>query len=141
MKKLDDIPKKNVFEVPEGYFDRLPGIIQSRVTTENAAPSWISSWGWSLRYAVPALVLIVAGLFWLPIRGTKSPNIANELALIEPQQLGLYLEEHGLSTEDLMETTTWDAGDLQDLENAVYSQYPIEDKEIKKIEDEYNVEL
>jgi hypothetical protein len=35
MKKLEDIPKKTIFEVPEGYFDKLPGVIQSRIAEQN----------------------------------------------------------------------------------------------------------
>ena len=40
MKKLEDIPKKQNFEVPEGYFEKLPGIIQSRVTQQHKEKSW-----------------------------------------------------------------------------------------------------
>ena len=35
MKKLEEIPKKEVFKVPEGYFENLPGIIQARVAQQN----------------------------------------------------------------------------------------------------------
>ena len=32
MKKLEDIPKKEIFDVPDGYFEKLPGKIQARIS-------------------------------------------------------------------------------------------------------------
>ena len=72
MKKLEDIPKKNVFEVPDGYFDRLPGIIQARVSQEKPSFVWYS-WPVALRYALPVLLMMAVGIFWYtsnPYSGT-----------------------------------------------------------------------
>ena len=29
--KLEDLPQKEIFDVPEGYFEKLPGTIQARI--------------------------------------------------------------------------------------------------------------
>ena len=67
VKKLEDIPKKNIYEVPEGYFDKLPGIIQSRVAKEETIrkPFFVHS----LRYAIPAMVVAIVALAVLFFRG------------------------------------------------------------------------
>ena len=52
MKKLEDIPKQNIFEVPDGYFDKLPSVIQARIAKPE--PKF-----WQLpafRYAMPLLI-------------------------------------------------------------------------------------
>ena len=56
--KLEDIKKKNIYTVPDKYFDQLPTRIQSRVN-EQKPVSWLS-WDWRLSYklAVPAIAVI-----------------------------------------------------------------------------------
>ena len=60
MKKLDEIPKKSIFEAPEGYFDRLPGIIQARVSPlavgAKQGPQWMPYFFFGLKYALLVLL-------------------------------------------------------------------------------------
>ncbi len=142
MKKLEDIPKKNIFEVPEGYFDRLPGIIQARVSEPSPTYGWHSSWTVSLRYALPVLMMMAVGVFWYThdsLTGTE--KIKFELAALNSDQLVEYLDEHELATDDLVEKIAWNANDLNDLENSVYSDLDVPHKDIDKILNEYDVEL
>ena len=141
MKNLENIPKKNIFEVPEGYFDKLPGVIQTRVTERDTSPAWRGTWSWSVRYALPILVLAGIGIFWYQTGSDTPVDVDEELGKIQPSQLGMYLEDHDLTTEDLVETVTWSTRDLNDLEKSVYSTYDVSHKEIERILDEYNAEL
>jgi len=59
MKKLDEIPKKNIFEVPDDYFDRLPMKIQARLEKPAQTQSG-SVWNVAFRYALPSLVAVFA---------------------------------------------------------------------------------
>jgi hypothetical protein len=140
MKKLDDIPKKNIFEVPDRYFDELPGVIQARVTGHGAARSWSPSWAWSLRYAVPVVVLMAVGIVWFQT-DSRAIDVESQLSEIQSEQLADYLEDHDLTTEDLIETVVWSPADLTELEQTVYSTYEASHLEIEKVLDEYNVEL
>jgi len=123
MKKLDDIPKKNVFDVPDGYFEKLPGVIQSRV----AKPERLASWNpWLItRVAVPVLLLVGAGIFWFsqPQRITGYADIEYELGQIDQEQLSLFLDDNELQAEELMETVTWSEDDLRALEDQVYEGF------------------
>ena len=141
MKKLEDIPKKNIFEVPEGYFDRLPGIIQARVSESKPSFGWHLFWV-ALRYAVAVLLVVAVGIFWFT-RGSLSSmdKIKSELASIDPGQLVEYLDEHELATEDLAERIAWSSEDLNNLENSVYADLDVPHQEIEKILKEYDVEL
>ena len=139
MKKLDDIPKKNIFEVPERYFDELPGVIQARVTGQGTR-SWSLSGVWSLRYAVPVLILMAVGVFWFQ-NDPRATDVESQLSEIQSEQLADYLEDHDLTTEDLIETVVWSPSDLTELEQTVYSTYEAFHQEIEKVLDEYNVEL
>jgi len=141
MKKLDDIPKKNVFEVPEGYFDRLPAIIQSRISVSRPPTAGIPFWSKSLRYALPVVLLLGAGIFWYQDYSgyvSSKVNVQSELASIHPDQLAAYLNDHEVTTEDLVETVTWTSDDLSDLENAVYSTLNVTHHQLEEILNEYD---
>jgi hypothetical protein len=141
MKKLEDIPKKNIFEVPDGYFDKLPGMVQARVAKRSAMPAWNLSWGWSFRYALPVLMLMAVGIFWFRSGSMVNTDYESEMARIQTDQLAVFLDDHDLTTDDLVESMTWSTSDLNELEKSVYDTYHVSHQEIEKVLDEYNVEL
>ena len=139
MKKLEDIPKKNIFEVPEGYFERLPGVIQTRTSAARPSPVGIPSWSRALRYALPVVLLVGAGIFWYQNNSLSSKvNVQSELASIQSDQLAAYLDDHELTTEDLVETVTWSSDDLNDLEDKVNSTLNVTHHQLEEILDEYD---
>lgn len=112
MKRLDEIPKKSLFEVPEGYFEKLPGVIQARVAIPTAAGM---AWGrLALRYALPVLVLAAAALFIINREPVRSPE--EVIASLESEQLVAYLEETDLNIEDLLESIPLDGSEVDMLE-------------------------
>ena len=104
MKKLEEIPKKVIFEVPEGYFDKLPGVIQSRIAEKNPVRERTSYFALSLRYALPALVLITASFFvYQNYYNSHESDAESILASIDSQDLVDYLDEDDISIEDILE--------------------------------------
>lgn len=132
MKKLEDIPKKNIFEVPEGYFEKLPGIIQARV----AKPAPVRLWVTSLKYALPVFALVTVGAFWY--MGQSEKTIDQQLAGIQTEQLMAYLNDADLQIDDLSETVGWDEIDLIDLEDRVYSTFEMTGNELDLLLEEFN---
>lgn len=59
--KLSDIPKHNVHQVPEGYFDRLPMRIMERTAAREqiTAAAWYAQLWRPVRYAVAPLILLL----------------------------------------------------------------------------------
>lgn len=120
MKKLEDIPKNQFFEVPEGYFEKLPGIIQSRVTQHQEKRAWWPAYTYGLRYALPAVTLLVAIIFWFNRPGTEA-NAENILASIQTEDLITYLNEGDLTTDELLEDVELSSEDVSSIEESVYS--------------------
>jgi hypothetical protein len=134
MKKLEDIPKKQIFEVPEGYFEKLPGIIQSRVATEHKETSLWGARSLRLQYVLPAVVLIAAGIFWF----TQSPSdltTENILASVQTQDLVTYLGEADFTTEELLDDADLDAEDARQIEGTVY-EFSLDDSALEEIIDD-----
>lgn len=111
MKKLEDIPKKTIFEVPEGYFDKLPGVIQSRIAEKSPVREQASYFALSLRYALPAIVLIAASVFVYQTYYNNQPSdVESILASVDSQDLVDYLDEDEVSMEDILEDVS--AGEI-----------------------------
>ena len=104
MKKLEDIPKKDIFEVPEGYFDRLPGVIQSRIAEMNPVRQRSFYLALSLRYALPAIILIAASFFvYQNYYTSQSTDAESMLASVGSQDLVDYLDDGDVSIEEILE--------------------------------------
>jgi hypothetical protein len=131
VKKLEDIPKKQIFEVPEGYFEKLPGIIQSRVVKPQLEKSWWFTYRYSLRFALPAVILVAAGIFWFYSSQTDV-NVENILASIQTEDLITYLNEADLTTEELLEHVELDAEDVSTIEESVY-EFQFSDSDLEEI--------
>jgi len=141
MKRLEDIPKKNIFEAPDGYFDRLPSVIQARVVQESASrkAAWIVS---GVRYAIPALliVVIIITTWRLNSGNTKIQDPEEMLAAIDTPSLVAYLEDTDVTIDELLESVTLSQDDVMEIENEVY-EITLEEGDLDALLDEYTFDL
>jgi len=103
MKKLDDIEKKNIYSTPEGYFDELPGIIQSRVRpkSEKQPVVWVSL---GLKYAVAATVVLLIAYFGVFRNPASTETDYNSLlAEVSTVELIAYIESTDLTTDEILD--------------------------------------
>ena len=140
MKKLDHIPKKNIYEVPEGYFDRLPGIIQSRIAEEKKVYERPAYFQLALKYALPMLALI-AVLFFVVRNDQVNGNPEEMLAAISSEELTIYLQESDLTTEELLEEVDLSELDMEGL-NMELDLYPdLDNEDLLEFTDDYLLEI
>lgn len=120
MKKLDDIPKKQPFKAPDGYFDQLPGRIQTRI--QGASRERTIAFGNVLRYAAAAMVLCVVAAVWLWTQPVTNNNQSPEaiLASLETSELIAYLNEGDITTDELLDGLQFDTEDAAAIEGAVF---------------------
>lgn len=115
MRKLEDIPKKQIFNVPEDYFDKLPAQIQSRIAPGEKDPGIKPAYRYALQYALPLMLAVLAAVFYKPAADAESI-----LASVETSELIYYLHDSQMSTEDLIENIDFNRSDLDGIENEVY---------------------
>ena len=72
---LSQLPKKDSFQVPENYFDELPGLIQERVRVKAQTP-----WKTALKYALPFVLLIVSIGFFTQNKTDDTVQISKQEA-------------------------------------------------------------
>jgi len=135
MKKLEDIPKKELFTVPDKYFDELPTVIQARITVKKAKRSLFVLP--VIRYALPLLAIGVISWFWLaPV---QSALTAEEMvAQITTEDLLAYISETDVTTDELMNTLQLDQDDADAIQQSVY-EIDLTDESIENILDEIDL--
>jgi hypothetical protein len=140
MKRLEDIPKKNIYQVPDGYFDDLPTIIQARVTEK--APSAIPSFAHQIRYAIPVMALAILSVVWVFTEENSENALSAEqlLASVETSSLIAYLEESEMTTDELLENVSFSQEDVSAIESDVYD-LDIEQDDLDELINEYQLDL
>ena len=129
MRKLDEIPKKNVFEVPDGYFDRLPMKILARLETPAQTPS-ISIWNLIFRYALPSVIAVFALVYFLRPKSYEPEDL---LAGIASEHLIAYLHDSDINESDLLEAANFDEADADSL-NVQLNNILLGDSEVNEFE-------
>jgi hypothetical protein len=117
MKRLDEIPKKQIFTVPDGYFEDLPMRIQARIQTPERKSSWIPEFNLALKFALPIVLFgVISVIVWVNLPKTKDA-LAN-LDTIPTEQLLAYLEADEISTEEIIENVNFTNAAI----NSLYQQ-------------------
>jgi len=133
--KLDEMPKKQVYSVPDGYFDNLPTIIQSRVINPEASESWARNWTSSLKYALPALALVLMVTYFGVRLNKDSIDVQAMLDDIPTEELVTFLAESDISTEEILSMVDLETFDIDGMVDENIQL--LDDNEWDEILDEY----
>jgi len=124
MKKLENISNKNPFSVPDGYFDKLPLAIQSKIEHTQPLKNTRPYFRYALQYALPGIALLVMAILVYRYEPTESAE--QMLSSVSTEQLLAYLEDHNLTTDELLENLDFDDLSIDAIEQGVYATYPLD---------------
>jgi len=108
--RVEELEKKNVFSVPDRYFDTLPSQIQARVNGRNQAATF--SFGWLVKtIAFASVVLLVISLWFFNGKPGTTPEA--QLTGVSPEEIATYLQDSEVTQRELIDlisqtTTTTD---------------------------------
>jgi hypothetical protein len=132
MKNLENISKNHPFKVPDDYFDRLPGRIQSRIEQKVGVKEPKPYLRYALQYALPVALIAIAAVFYLK---PTAPQDANSLlASVETDDLVAYLEESEITTDELIESADFDSESVEAIESEAYFNFDLDSVEDLDIE-------
>lgn len=100
--RLDDLKKETPFSVPDGYFDKLPQIIQAKITSEPARKPLVG-WSWQRSVGLVSAMSLVFLLVWVTVPERQGALGQAPLADISDASIISYLEEEDMSYYDLSE--------------------------------------
>ncbi|QNF33595.1 hypothetical protein HUW51_13010 [Adhaeribacter swui] len=102
---LEDIPKANLYRVPDDYFQKLPQVVMNRVAGPQQTPanSWWSGISYAYRTSVASfliLVSFVAAFYFSP--GLNQENSSARLSGINQQEaLEYFLTQDNINSSEL----------------------------------------
>lgn len=140
--KLDEIEKKNIHGVPEGYFEQLSQVIQTRaVESQQSTNKGAAGWKVALRYAIPAVFLIALSVYlFMQERNIQSTSPEKLLADVSSAEIIDYLADSDISTEDILENIDFNEVDFEfDQETTdIVDEEALSAEEIDQLLYEYN---
>ncbi|GGG00633.1 hypothetical protein [Pontibacter amylolyticus] len=107
--KLSDLPKRNIHEVPDKYFDRLPAQIMERTAGAGYRPApWYAAAWKPLRLALaPLMLVLVLGVLYFANLDNKADQQKVNLAGIQDEDILNYLSTYAvLESSDFAELRT-----------------------------------
>lgn len=102
--RLDDLKRQVPFEVPEGYFDKLPAIIQARIPATPERQPWVS-WSWERSLALAGAMSLISALIWFTYPQQQGPLGSERLSQVSDEAILEYLADQNISYYDLSENT------------------------------------
>ena len=139
--KLEEIKKKNIYTVPDKYFDQLPTRIQSRVNEKK--PVFVKSINWSivLKVATPALAVILLLFYFGASRNDTYQSAEQLLAQVETEDLIAYLETTDITTEDIIEDLDFSTVELNfEDEGPIIKDIEMDEQDLDFLYDEYGID-
>ncbi len=84
---LSDIPKKNIYQVPDGYFEKLPYQIQQKTSAVPSTHSTLAWWRYKLAIGAVGFsavaMLVIYFIILKPTPSTTPSNTVSELPKIK----------------------------------------------------------
>lgn len=111
---LNDLPKHNVYQVPEDYFDRLPMRIMERTVTE-PQHQWLPAQLWQQLQVVMAplvLLLMFVGVFYFSMETQPAQQVINLAAVNDTEIVDYLTTNSNLESADLAELNTFQQQEL-----------------------------
>lgn len=100
--RLEDLKRKVPFEVPEGYFDKLPSIVMSRLPA-TPQPQPLISWSWQRSLGLAGALSLIVALVWFTFPQQQGPLGSERLSQVSDDAILEYLAEENISYYDLSE--------------------------------------
>ena len=141
--RLEDIDKRQVFtKPPDGYFEKLPGIIQAK-TANKAKTGAKTYWLTALKLAPVAGLLVFIALYSGVFNSQDSgQGLEDVLSEVSTDDIIWYLEELDITNDEIFEEVDLKALSLEidDMRNPLLESMEIEDEALIELYDDYNMQ-
>ena len=99
---LDELPKKQLYSVPDDYFKELPSIIQARVVKPEQTRTPALNWSSALRYALPVIALVMMLVYFGVRINNDEIDVQAMIDEIPTEELISYITESEITTDELL---------------------------------------
>lgn len=101
---LDELKRNVPFDIPKGYFEELPSIIQSRLpATPERRP--LVTWSWQRSVVLTGAMSVIILLAWFTFPRQQGPLGSGPLSEVSDEAIMEYLSQENISYYDLSENS------------------------------------
>lgn len=139
--KLEDIKKKNIYTVPDRYFDQLPTRIQARVQDHKRVPFFAFNWSLTYKVVLPALSLLLLVFYLSSDPSANNGSAESLLAQVSTEDLVAYLETTEITSDEILESIDLSITDLDiTLDNPLVEDEELSEESLQLLLDEYSID-
>jgi hypothetical protein len=130
--KLEDLDRSVPYQVPEGYFDKLPSIVQTRVQEHIAEKEGKFTIGWSWRRTalVGMAASVVGVLLWVTYPQQQHALGEETLSQVSDEEIVKYLKDTQITQQEMSDHTQVD--ELYNGDDVLLQQLNVDDEDLKK---------
>lgn len=132
--------KKNIYQVPDDYFEKLPQIIQSKAVQ----PSRTKERGfvYALRYAVPVVLIVMVALITLinrPDNTSGIEGVQGALSEVSTEDLIQFLSESDITVDEILAEVDMSVVEFEfeEEETDLFDSESITSEELDELLDEF----
>lgn len=142
--RLEDLERRQVFnKPPEGYFDRLPGIIQAKTAHQASNGGRQLVWSRALKLVPVAALLVLLALYSGIFQGDDTePGFEALLTEVSSEDIILYLEDLDISNEEILEEVDLKvlSLELDHMDDPLMNSLEIEDEALIQLYDDFDLQ-
>ncbi|AEI50020.1 hypothetical protein [Runella slithyformis] len=138
--KLDDLERTYPFREPEGYFEKLPSAIQTRIYDQitERENSFSVSWSWKRTALVGAAASVVGVLLWVTYPQKQLSLGEETLSQVSDDEIITYLKDNHITQSEMVEQPQ--VAESYSEEDVLLQQLNINDEDLRKAIQEEDME-
>lgn len=139
--KLEDLDRSVPYKVPEGYFDKFPSVMQTRVHEHIAEKehTFTISWSWQRTALVGIAASVVGALLWITYPQQQHSLGEETLSQVTNEDIVKYLKDNQVTQQEMAESTS--LSELYSGEEALLlQQLNVNDDDLKRAIQEADLE-
>ena len=138
--KLEDLENKLPYREPEGYFDKLPSMVQTRIYEKTAEKEnvFTVSWSWKRTALLGAAASVVGILLWVTYPQKQLSLGEETLSQVTDDEIITYLKDNHITQQEMVEQPQ--TNELYNGEDVLLQQLNVNDEELRKAIQEEDLE-
>ncbi len=130
--KLEDLETKLPYREPEGYFERFPSMVQTRIYEKTAEKenSFTVSWSWKRTALLGAAASVVGILLWVTYPQKQLSLGEETLSQVTDDEIITYLKDNHITQQEMVEQPQ--TNELYNGEDVLLQQLNVNDEELRK---------
>lgn len=137
--KLDNLEKRNIYTVPDRYFDELPSIIQAKAV-EKKPFYQLPAFNLGLKLALPTAFVLIFVIYSGFFKSEQLPvgNFDTLISEVTTEDLVAYLGDSDISTQEIIDYVSLDDFALESMidETDILINDDLEDTDINEMIDD-----